>query len=149
MNTADPITLKGSMELVMKRGDGSVDVVRKDNIIVDTGFDLIADALANGSSRPGVLSHIGVGTGSTASAATDTALEAELTRLAATYNHTAGTKTFTMSADFAAGVATGAIVEAGVFNAASLGTMFDRVTFAVINKGSDDSMTVTFTFTMS
>ena len=34
-------------------------------------------------------------------------------------------------------------------NASSAGTMLDRVTFAVINKGSDDSLTQTFTFTMS
>jgi len=149
MHTADPIKLKGSMELVMHRGDGSVETVRKDNIIVDVGFDLIADALGKATGRPAVLSHIAVGTSSTAADASQTALGTELSRIAATYAHTAGTKTFTMSADFAAGVATGAITEAGVFNASTDGVMFDRVTFAVINKGADDSMTVTFTFTMS
>ncbi|MFM7002296.1 MAG: hypothetical protein ACKOXU_14755, partial [Limnohabitans sp.] len=40
-------------------------------------------------------------------------------------------------------------VEAGVFNAASAGAMFDRVVFPVVNKGVDDSLTAVFTFTMS
>ncbi len=42
-----------------------------------------------------------------------------------------------------------AITEAGVFNAASAGSMFDRVVFPVVNKGADDSLTAVFTFTMS
>jgi hypothetical protein len=41
------------------------------------------------------------------------------------------------------------LTEAGVFNAASGGTMFDRVVFPVVNKGADDSLTAVFTFTMS
>ena len=45
--------------------------------------------------------------------------------------------------------ATGALTEAGVFNAASAGAMFDRVVFPVVNKGVDDSLTAVFTFTMS
>jgi len=56
---------------------------------------------------------------------------------------------FTFTASFLAGDATGAITEAGVFNASSSGTMFDRVVFPVVNKGSDDSLTAVFTFTMS
>jgi hypothetical protein len=76
-------------------------------------------------------------------------LVTELTRQAATYAHTAGTKVFTLTATFAAGIATGAITEAGVLNAPSAGTMLDRVVFAVINKGADDTLTATFQFTLS
>lgn len=140
--------LKGSMQIVMRRGDGSIDVVRKDNMIVDSGFDFIADAIGN-STRPGAMNYIAVGTDATAVAAAQAALVAELSRISATYTHTAGTKTFTIETTFDPGVATGAITEAGVFNAAAAGSMLDRVTFAVINKGADDAMTVTFTFTMS
>ncbi|WP_051258860.1 hypothetical protein [Chitinibacter tainanensis] len=113
------------------------------------GFDLIADALGKASGRPSVLSHIAVGTGTTAVAANQTALVTELVRVAATYAHTAGTKVFTITASLPAGTGTGAITEAGVFNASSAGIMLDRVTFPVVNKGADDTLDVTFTFTMS
>jgi len=51
--------------------------------------------------------------------------------------------------DFPAGTGTGAIVEAGVFNAASSGTMLCRTIFSVVNKGSDDTLKITWTITVS
>jgi hypothetical protein len=96
-----------------------------------------------------VMGWIAVGTGTTAAASTQTALVTEIKRNASAYAHTAGTKVFTFTASYAAGDATGALTEAGVFNAASGGTMFDRVVFPVVNKGADDSLTAVFTFTMS
>jgi hypothetical protein len=95
------------------------------------------------------MGYIAVGTGSTAPVATQTALITEQARGAATYAHTAGTKVMTFSTTFAAGAATGAITEAGVFNSVSGGTMLDRVTFSVINKGADDTLTAQFQFTLS
>ena len=141
--------IKGAITLLLTKASGEVEVVHKDNIIVGGGFDFVADAIGNASTRPGVMGWIAVGTGSTAAASTQTALVTELKRNAATYAHTAGTKVFTLTASFLAGDATGAITEAGVFNASSSGTMFDRVVFPVVNKGSDDSLTAVFTFTMS
>lgn len=143
------MTIKGAITLLLTRASGEVEVVHKDNIIVGGGFDFVADAIGNPSARPGVMGWIAVGTGSTAAASTQTSLVTELKRNAATYAHTGGTKVFTFTANFLAGDATGAITEAGVFNAASAGTMFDRVVFPVVNKGSDDSLTAVFTFTMS
>lgn len=122
---------------------------QKDNIIVDNGFDLICDALGKAVGRPDVISHIEAGSGVTAPVSGDDTLESTLLRKVAVYAHTAGTKIFTMSVTFAAGEATGPITEAGVFNAAADGIMLDRVTFAVINKGANDTLTVTFTFTLS
>ena len=141
--------IKGAITLLLTKASGEVEVVHKDNIIVGGGFDFVADAIGNASTRPGVMGWIAVGTGSTAAASTQTALVTELKRNAATYAHTAGTKVFTFTASFLAGDATGAITEAGVFNASSSGTMFDRVVFPVVNKGSDDSLTAVFSFTMS
>ncbi len=141
--------LHGSMTLLITRANGDIETVHKDNIIVNVGFDFIADAIGKATSRPGVMAYIALGTGTTAAAATQTALVTEIDRNAATYAHTAGTKTFTFTAAFAAGDATGAITESGVFNAATGGTMLDRVVFPVVNKGVDDSLTAVFTFTMS
>lgn len=149
MDFLDGIKLHGSMTAILTKEDGTVETRFKDNIIVNAGFDFVADAIGKAASRPAVMSHIAVGTGVTAAAATQTALVTELVRQAATYAHTAGTKVFTFTMTLAAGVGTGAITEAGVFNAASAGTMLDRVVFAVINKAASDTLQVTFTFTMA
>ena len=116
---------------------------------MNVGFDFIADAIGKSASRPSVMGFIALGTGTTAAAASQSALVSELDRNAATYAHTTGTKAFSFTADFPAGDGTGAITEAGVFNAASGGIMLDRVVFPVVNKGADDSLTAVFTFTMS
>ena len=42
-----------------------------------------------------------------------------------------------------------AIKEAGIFNAATGGTMLARTTFAVINKGTDDTVSISWTITVS
>ena len=55
----------------------------------------------------------------------------------------------TFSATFNAGEATGALTEAGVCNAATGGTFFDRVVFAVLNKGADDTFTANFEITFT
>ena len=145
----ESMQLHGAMTLIFKRANGDTETIHQDNLIVNVGFDFIADAIGKSASRPSVMGYIALGTGTTAAAATQSALVTEIDRNAATYAHTAGTKTFTFTADFLAGDATGAITEAGVFNAASAGIMFDRVVFPVVNKGADDSLTAVFTFTMS
>lgn len=148
MNNQDFLKLHGALTLTLFKADGTVEVTHKDNIIVNAGFDLICDSLG-AASRPAVLGYIGVGTGSVTPAAADTALGTQTVRQAATYAHTAGTKVFTMTTTFAAGVATAALTEAGVFNAAAAGTMLDRVTFPVINKGASDTLQAVFTFTLA
>lgn len=143
------LKLKGTFIATLKHADGTVEARRKDNLILNVGFDFIADAIGKSASRPDVMSYTAVGTSSTATASSQTALGTELYRKAATYAHTSGTKVFTFTTHFAAGEATGAITEAGICNAASSGTFLDRVTFAVINKASDDELTTTFQFTLS
>ena len=51
--------------------------------------------------------------------------------------------------DGCAGEGTGALTEAGIFNASSSGTMLCRTEFSVVNKGASDSMTITWTVTVS
>jgi hypothetical protein len=143
------VKVKGSAKFVLRKEDGTVEVSRKDNIIVAGGFDFICAQVAGVVA--GVMNAIAVGTGTTTPVSSQSALTTEIARVATAYAHTAGTQLFTLSATFAAGVATGAITEAGVFNstAASSGTMLDRVVFSVINKGANDTLTATFQFTLS
>lgn len=143
------LKLKGSLIITKISPNGDVETRRKDNLIVNAGFDFVADAIGKASGRPSVMGYTAVGTGTTAVAATQTGLTTEIARKAATYAHTAGTKVFTLSTTFNAGEATGAITEAGICNASSNGTFLDRVTFAVMNKAADDIITTTFQFTLS
>lgn len=144
----DHFKIRGSLQAVLIKKDGTVIARRKDNIILNAGFDFICNAIA-GTTRPDIMKYTAVGTGTTAATVTQTALVTELTRKAATYKHTAGTKVFTLESTFNAGEATGAITEAGICNAATEGIFIDRVNFDVINKGADDTMTTTFQFTLS
>ena len=145
----DGLKIKGSFSAVLRHKDGSVEVRRKDNLILNGGFDFICAALGDNTNRGAAMGYTAVGTGTTAVAATQTALVSELARAAATYAHTTGTKVFTMSTYFAAGTATGAITEAGICNASTSGTFLDRVVFDVINKAADDELTTNFQFTLS
>lgn len=146
----DLIKLKGTFTAVKRNiKTNEVEVTRKDNIILNVGFDFIANAMCASSNRPAVMGYTAVGTSSTSPAATQTALINELGRKPATYAHTTGTKVFNLTTNFAAGEVTGAITEAGICNASSGGIFLDRVTFAVINKGADDELSTNFQFTMS
>ena len=148
MQGNDQLKMHGAMTLFIERANGEKEVVHKDNIIVNGGFDFICDAIGN-AARGAVMGYIELGTGTTAAAAGQTALVTPALRKTASYAHTAGTKVFTLTTTFNAGEATGAITEAGVFNAAVAGTMLDRVVFSVVNKGADDTLTAVFTFTLS
>lgn len=143
------VNVKGRLTMTLRKEDGTVEVSRKDNIIVAGGFDFICAQVAG--TVTGIMNAIAVGTGTTTPVTSQAALITEIARVATTYAHTVGTQVFTLTATFGAGVATGAITEAGVFNStsASSGTMLDRVVFNVINKGANDTLTATFQFTLS
>jgi hypothetical protein len=143
------VKVHGAMRSILRKGNGDILVYAKDNIIVSGGFDFISDAIGNAAARPACMGYIAVGTGTTTPAIAQTALVTEIARIAATYSHTAGTQVFSFASTFAAGTGTGAITESGVLNAASAGAMLDRVSFSVINKGSLDSLTQTFTFSLT
>ena len=94
------------------------------------------------------MSHMAIGTGSTAAAASDAALGSEAGRVSLT-STTVSSNEVEYVATFGAGTGTGAITEAGIFNASSSGTLLCRTVFSVVNKGSSDSMTITWTVTVS
>ena len=144
----EKVLLRGMVQMVLRRGDGSGLYVAHENLITTKGFDLVCDVLGK-NAQPDDLSHIGIGTGTTAAAAAQTSLVTQNARQPAAYAHVAGTKVFTMAVTFAPGTGTGAVTEAGCFNAANAGTMFNRVVFAAVTKSGADSLTITFTFTFS
>lgn len=116
------------------------------NLVVDTGLAFIASRMKD--TTDAAMSHMAVGTDNTAANAADTTLGTELARQALA-SSTVTDNSIAYVATFAAGTGTGALTEAGIFNDPTTGTMLCRTVFAVINKGAADSMTVTWTVTIS
>lgn len=143
---AEQIKITGQVSIVVTGEDGQVKDRREiKNLVVTTGKEFIAARMVG---TPAEMSHMALGAGNTAAANGDTALGSELGRVAlATDSATGAIVTYTAS--FPAGTATGAVVEAGIFNASSGGTMLCRTVFAVVNKGADDAMSVTWAITVS
>jgi len=94
------------------------------------------------------MSHMAIGSGSTAAAAGDSSLGTELGRVALDSTTVSGA-VVTYVATFPAGTGTGAVTEAGILNASSAGDLLCRTVFSVVNKGASDSMTITWTVTVS
>jgi hypothetical protein len=122
-----------------------------DNLVVTAGLGFITGRMI--STSPTVMSHMAVGTSSTTPVRADTALGAEVGRVALT-SATQGTVTYTNDSviyvgTFGAGVGTGALTEAGILNNSSGGTLLCHTTFAVVNKASTDTMAITWTVTVN
>ncbi len=142
----DQIRITGDVTIQLFNADGSLKDKREiKNLVVTTGKEFIA---ARMTGTPTIMSHMAVGAGTTAAAAGDTALQSELGRVALTSGTTAAAVT-TYVASFPAGTGTGAVTEAGIFNASSGGTLLCRTVFPVVNKGVDDAMSITWAVTVS
>ena len=137
----------GKLIVEIKNDKGVVVETREvKNLVVDDGLEFIASRMKDATAT--AMSHMAIGTGSTAAAAGNTALGTEAARQALT-STTVTANAVAYVASFGAGTGTGAITEAGILNAASSGTLLCRTVFSVVNKGASDSMTITWTVTIS
>ena len=137
----------GKLTVEIKNDKGVVVETREvKNLVVDDGLGFIASRMKDATAT--AMSHMAIGTGSTAAAASDSSLGSEAARQALT-STTVTANAVAYVASFAAGTGTGAITEAGILNAASGGTLLCRTVFSVVNKGASDSMTITWTVTIS
>ena len=147
MNTQDQLKASGALRVVLTGPNGEVKEEHEfKNLVVTVGKNFVASRMVGTASN--VMSHMAIGSDGTTPAAGNTALGGELGRVALA-SATATDNVVTYAATFPAGTGTGAVVEAGVFNAGTAGTMLCRTTFAVVNKGADDAMSVTWTVTIS
>jgi hypothetical protein len=142
----DQIKLTGRVSIQLFDKDGNIKDSREiKNLVVSVGKTFIAARMVG---TPTEMSHMALGADNTAAAVGDTALGSELGRVALASDTSSGA-IVTYTASFPAGTATGANVEAGIFNASSGGTMLCRTVFAVVNKGTDDAMAITWAITVS
>lgn len=126
-----------------------VDKLVVSNLITNAGMAGAASRL-NGAGSEAVFDYIAIGIGATAADVTDTTLDSEIVsgggeRAQGTASRTTTdvandtarcVNTFTFTSSFA-------VVEAGLLNAASTGTLMNRQTFTAVNVVNGDSLQVT------
>lgn len=142
----DGLKITGAVEITLFDKNGDVKDTRSiKNLVVTTGKTFIAARMVG---APTAMSHMAIGSSNTAAAVGDTALGTELGRVALASATSSGA-VVTYTATFGAGTGTGAVVEAGILNDVSAGTLLCRSVFPVVNKGADDGMSITWTVTVS
>lgn len=148
MQAKELISVKGRLKIHVFDAETleTKDYFEVDNLVVNAGLDYIASRMKDATAT--AMSHMAVGSDNTAASAGQTALGSELGRVALT-STTVTSNVVEYIATFGAGTATGAIVEAGIFNDGVAGTMLCRTVFSVVNKGAADAMTITWEVTVA
>lgn len=142
----DTIKVTGELKITVTKPDGNTHETVVPNIVVTDGKEYIASRMKDATAT--AMSHMAIGTGSTAAAAGDSTLGTEAGRVSLT-STTVTSNAVAYVATFGAGTGTGAITEAGIFNASSSGDMLCRTVFSVINKGAADTLGITWTVTVN
>jgi hypothetical protein len=142
------LKVRGNLEIVLQDKTGKVKKKKKyKNLVVSTGLGFIVSRMKDSSE--GAMSHIGLGSGTTAAASDQTGLVSDVGNRNAIGTPTLSGGSISYSAIFGVNEATGSLTEAGIFNASSAGTMLCRTVFPVINKQATDTMTVNWVITLS
>lgn len=143
----DTIKMTGDLKIVLKDENGQIKHEQEvKNLVVTVGKNFIASRMKDTTDT--AMTHMAIGSGTTAAAVGDTALGTQLGRVSLT-STTVTTNNVAYVATFPAGTGTGAVTEAGLFNASSSGTMLCRTVFSVINKGAADTLGITWTVTVN
>lgn len=145
------VTLRGRWTFELHGPDGRLKETRQGtNVVCTNGKEFLASFLNSAAAAAATftMKYVGIGTDATAEAAANTALGTELSRHTGTVSYVSN-QIYQVKATFATGSGTGAIVEYGLFSSNTGGTMLNRDTEAVINKGANDTLTVTCQLTIS
>jgi hypothetical protein len=120
------------------------------NVITDNGIEFMSSFLNSAATAASTFTmrYLAIGTDSTGESSSDTSLGTEASRHTGVVSNNSG-GVFEIKATFATGSGTGSIVEYGIFDANTGGTMWARDTEAAINKGSNDILEVTAQVTLS
>jgi hypothetical protein len=147
----DSLKANGVLQLTLIDEAGNIKSTDTHNLVVNTGLAYIASRMRD--TTQGAMSHMAIGSGTTAAAGSDTALGSQLARVVLDTTTIVPTAVAGDSVQyvstFAAGTGTGAVTEAGLFNANTAGTMLCRTVFPVINKGELDTLVITWKVTVA
>ena len=151
MGPVEKLNMQGRLTIVLKDEKGVVKDVREvKNLVVGTGLGHITSRMTG--TTQGVMTHMALGAGTAAAASTDTTLGSQLGSRKVFDSATrtgSNNESIVYVTTFNAGEATGAVTEAGIFNASTAGVMLCRTVFAVVNKGASDTLQITWTVTLS
>ena len=117
------------------------------NLVVTVGKNFIASRMKDATAT--AMTHMGIGSGTTAADVGQTALVTQISNRIALASTTVTNHQVAYAATFGAGVSTGAITEAGIFNASTAGTMLSRTVFSVVNKGASDTLNINWTISVN
>lgn len=130
-------------------------------MLTNAGMDMVAAQISGTSAQPAAANYIALTANSSDPAAGDTTLTGEITtaggglvRAQATYAHTGGTATYTLTKTFTANGSDAlpvTIAKVGVFNASSSGTLaFEKLLGTTVTlSASGDATTITETVTLA
>ena len=148
----DNLKATGELKIVVRGKDGQIKDERVEkNLVVQEGLNVLADRMQQTPTK-GHMTHMAVGTDNTAAANGQGALVSQLGTRVTLDSTTVTANAIEYVATFPSGASThtGALVEAGIFNAsAEASDMLCRTTFLAVNKGDDDTVTITWTVTIA
>lgn len=143
----DSVTVTTKVVLELIDQDGNVVARReKSNKVVSAGLALLASRISGSGNA---LTHVGIGSGSTAPALGDTDLQTPLARRAFDSAGSVVGSTVTFYTTIPAGTGTGTVTEAGLFNAAAAGTMFSRLVIDPVVKTAAMALVVSWAVTFT
>lgn len=148
----ESITPNGVVHFVLRDKDGNVkQEFKTKNMVVTAGRNFIASRMSGAGAA--VMGWMELGTSSTAASLGQTTLVSYIvnSRTATTVSGgTPSANVVTYVCNFV-GSFTGAITEAGIFNIATqnTATMLCRTTFGTITKAATDTLTITWTITIT
>ena len=117
-------------------------------VVTDVGVQFLVNNLRVNIATIGNMKFHGSGTGSTAESAAQTALVTEVGTRATGTQIVGGSANVYRTVGTVTYAGTFAIVEHAIFDAATVGTMFDRSLFTAINVLSTDSIEFTYDLTL-
>lgn len=143
------VTLKGRWNIQLHRGERLLKEIEGDNVICTNGKEFLASFLSSAAAAASTFTcrYVAIGTDATAEAAANTTLGTELTRVSGIVSYVSNAM-YQVTATFASGVGTGAIVEYGLLSSSTGGTLLSRDTESVINKGANDTLTTVVRITV-
>lgn len=143
MNLNSSVKLKGELSIKKYNVDNNlIEELNVPNLIVTTGKAYIASRMIGTSAA--VMSKMAIGFSDSSLAPGNTTLINEPPNARADIVATSNNAIVTYSATFGPGVGTGSIVEAGIFNASTGGTMLCRTTFPIVNKDANETIVITW-----
>jgi len=147
----NPCTLKGKWKAELYGPDGNLKDYREGfNVVTETGAAALASHLVDAVSGAIAFNfkYMAIGTDATAEASSNTALGTEDARHTSTVSLISNV-IYQVVATFATGSGVGAIVEYGILNSNTGGTILTRDTESAINKGANDTLKVTAQLTVN